>query len=287
MAGEKFKTRTERRVQSKELLDTEYEGLVKEWVKTQQFNALVDPKQVQLMVKMAVNRLQKGGISVEQVIDQIYQVAKNYIKDLTIDDVRDALRGGGRFAKLSEKEIKSELRNIKKTPMDTLQKSYKTRLENRKAELEEMLRTGNYERKPRRKTEMTPELRDLKDQVDVLKQHADREIRLLERKNMTKGERLKEFVVDVANVPRTLKASFDLSAPFRQGLPLIFDKPSQVFGQGGSFREMFKYFSDEKAIRELRRQIEESPNSSLYLKSKLIHMENHIALLCLRNQINI
>jgi hypothetical protein len=132
-----------------------------------------------------------------------------------------------------------------------------------------MLRTGNYERKPRRKTEMNPELRELKDQVEVLKQHADREIRIIEQKNRPTGQKVKETIIDVANVPRTIIASFDLSAPFRQGTPLIFDKPGKTFGAGGSFRSMFKYFESEQAIRELQMRIEESPYSPLFIKSKL------------------
>jgi hypothetical protein len=102
IAEEKFKKRGERRTKTKEVLDTEYNDLVKEWANTQQANLLIDPKQVQLMVKMAVNRLQKGGVTIEQVVDQIYQVGKQYIKELTLDDVRDALRTNfyGNFAEV-------------------------------------------------------------------------------------------------------------------------------------------------------------------------------------------
>lgn len=264
--------RRQGRVAKKEKLDSEYQDLIKEFASTMQLNALVDPKQVQLMTKMALNRVQKGGLSIEQVIDDIYNNTKQFIKELTKEDVRNALSDSGRFAKLSQDELKKRISEIKRaegSDQARLQKAYKTRLENRRKEYERMLETGDFQRTPRRKTEMTPELSKLKDEVEVLKQHADREIRLIELKNRTPHEKLKDTAIDIANIPRTVMASIDLSAPLRQGVIFSAAHPKLTFGEGGSFREMFKYFQSDKAIRGLQRTIEDSPNAPLYIKSKL------------------
>lgn len=267
---DKFQERTQKRQKVKKDLDAEYEELIKEFAKTQQFNALVDPKQISITVKAAKNRVRKGITNIEQVVDQLYQDMKNFMPELTKKDIYDAIGGMGRFQKMSENDIKVELKDIRRQRSDeSLQKAYKTRLENRKAELERMLETGDYEKTPRRKTKMNPELSLLKDKVDVLKQRADREIRILEQKNRTKSEKIKDTIIDIGNIPRTLKASFDLSAPFRQGIVLLSSHPIIGFGKEGAFREMFRYFKSDKALRELQRQIEDSPNSSLYIKSNL------------------
>lgn len=260
------------RISKKEKLDEEYQSLIKEFASTMQLNALVDPKQVQLMVKMGLNRIQKGGLTVEQIVDDIYNNTKQFIKELTKEDVRNALSDSGRFAKLTKEELKKRIAEIKRaegSDQARLQKAYKTRLENRRKEYERMLETGDYTKKPRRKTEMTPELSKLKDEVEVLKQHADREIRLIELKNRTSHEKLRDTAIDIANIPRTVMASIDLSAPLRQGIIFSAAHPKIAFGEGGAFREMFRYFQSDKAIRELQRTIEDSPNAPLYIKSKL------------------
>lgn len=266
----KFEQRTTRRARKKQELETEYQDLLKEFAKTTQFNALVDPRQIAVLSKIAKNRVENGITSVEQMADGIYQDIKKFVPDISKQDIIDAIGGMGRFKKMTDGEIKFELNKIKRQVSDeTLQKTYKTRLENRKAELEKMLETGNFEKTPRRKTKMNEELSRLKDEVDLLKIKADKEVRLLELKNRTTEEKVKDWTIELTNIPRTLMASVDLSAPLRQGIVYSFAHPLIAFGKGGAFREMFKYFGSDKALRELRREIEDSPNAFLYNKSGL------------------
>jgi hypothetical protein len=265
-----FEQRTSRRESKKINLDTEYESLVKEFAKTTQFNMLVDPKQIEILSKIAKNRVKKGVTNVNQLVDSIYQDIKQYLPELTRQDVMDAIGGVGKFQKMSESDIRVELKDIRKRVSDeTLQKTYKTRLENRKAELEKKLETGDYEKTPRRKTKMNPELSALKDEVDLLKIKVDKEIRLLERKNRKPIGVAEDFAIELGNIPRTLMSSVDLSAPLRQGVIYSASHPIITFGKGGAFREMFGYFKSDKALRELKREIEESPNAVLYNKSGL------------------
>ena len=270
VSSEKFQERTKRRQVVKQNLDVEYENLIKEFAKSQQFNALIDPHQVNLLIKCARNRFKKGVVNVEQLVDQLYQDVKQFMPELTKDDVIDAIVGSGKYKRMTEGDISLELRKLRKEISDskTLE-TRKTKLLNQEAELKQMLESGNFEKTPRRIVEDTPEIREIRDRVDVLKQRVDREIRQLELANRTPQEKFAANVIDATNIPRTLMSSFDLSAPLRQGAILFSSYPKIVAGEHGAFREMFKYFESEKGIRELQRQIEDSPNAPLYIKTKL------------------
>lgn len=71
---------------------------------------------------------------------------------------------------------------------------------------------------------------------------------------------------ELANIPRSVMASLDLSAPFRQGLFLSARYPKQFFG---AFKEMFKYAGSEKAYKALMDEIASRPNFELMHESKL------------------
>ena len=74
-----------------------------------------------------------------------------------------------------------------------------------------------------------------------------------------------EKLYQTANVPRSLMASYDLSAPFRQGIFLI-GRPKQFFPAMGP---MFKYFGSEKAYQGLLEDIVSRPTYGLMKKAKL------------------
>lgn len=72
----------------------------------------------------------------------------------------------------------------------------------------------------------------------------------------TLGQKILQGVIDVANVPRALMASMDMSAPFRQGLVLSIHKPAravQAFGQ------MFKFFGKPEYFRGAMEALETRP----------------------------
>lgn len=75
-----------------------------------------------------------------------------------------------------------------------------------------------------------------------------------------------EAGVEVLNVPRALMASFDLSAPFRQGAFLI-GRPKQF---SPAFRDMFKFFRSDKAYQGLVTELRQRPNFPLMQQHKLL-----------------
>lgn len=77
--------------------------------------------------------------------------------------------------------------------------------------------------------------------------------------------KIKEGTLEVANIPRAVMSSFDLSAPFRQGLFLI-NHPKKFFG---AFNDMFKSFGSERAFKELNETIIKKPTFKIMQENKL------------------
>ena len=110
----KREARKQKRQVKKADLDAEYEDLIKEFAKTENnLNALVNPQQVALLAKMAVNRVSSGVQTIEQLVDDIYAVAKDHVKGLTKRDVRDAISGYGKYTALTKNEVKLKLQDIR------------------------------------------------------------------------------------------------------------------------------------------------------------------------------
>ena len=145
------------------------------------------------------------------------------------------------------KELKKELiggKTIDGEPIDKKLKSIKTRLEKQIQELEEKLSNGDYskeEKKPPIK--LDKEAQELKDKLIKLKQ--EREIRLLQQEyaNRTKAQKAKDLGVEILNVPRTIMASIDFSAPLRQGIIATISYPKVSME---AFVEMFKQAVSQK-----------------------------------------
>lgn len=74
-------------------------------------------------------------------------------------------------------------------------------------------------------------------------------------------EKMSKLGIELANVPRTMMATTDLSFGFRQGV-FMLGRPKQFFP---AFKEQFKFFASEKAYQGL---IENIKTRSTYLKMK-------------------
>jgi len=79
------------------------------------------------------------------------------------------------------------------------------------------------------------------------------------------GQKIIEGLGQIANLPRTIMASFDLSAPFRQGL-MLTSHPKSFFG---AFKSMFKQFGSEKAFIATQESIARMPEFNMMKESKL------------------
>jgi hypothetical protein len=88
-------------------------------------------------------------------------------------------------------------------------------------------------------------------------------------KNRPLAEKLWNNTLSALNIPRTMMASFDLSAPLRQGVFLIGSKSFWT-----SFGTMFKVFGSEKAYNGLMQSIKDRPTYQLMRKAGL-SITNH------------
>ena len=77
--------------------------------------------------------------------------------------------------------------------------------------------------------------------------------------------KFKEAGYELANIPRAVMSSFDLSAPFRQGLFLI-SHPKRFFG---AFPDMFRAFGSEEAFKAIQESIARKPTFDLMRKNRL------------------
>lgn len=83
-------------------------------------------------------------------------------------------------------------------------------------------------------------------------------------------KRAKHVGIELINVPRSLMASFDLSAPFRQGLMVGTSHPRIFFK---NFESMFKAAGSEKAYHAIHDEILARPTYDLMEKSGLAMTE--------------
>jgi hypothetical protein len=77
-------------------------------------------------------------------------------------------------------------------------------------------------------------------------------------------------LIAIANIPRSLMASFDLSAPFRQALVAGARHPKMLIK---NFKPMLEAFKSEESYHALQDEIHSRPNAPLYHQHKLATTE--------------
>lgn len=106
----------------------------------------------------------------------------------------------------------------------------------------------------------------LKVERQRIKQKIDAEAGAIEMANRTTGEKIKEGVANVLNVPRSLMASFDFSAPLRQGLVATVAHPSSGWK---ATKEMFSQAFSQKNFDDWLIRYKLSPEYELAKASEL------------------
>jgi hypothetical protein len=109
----KYEVRRKGRVRAKEQLDAEFRDISSVLQKelSKQMNVGLDPKHIRMLGQLAINRVEKGFKTIEQVVDDIHQAIGGVIDKRQI---RDVISGYGRVAKLSKDEINIDFREVKR-----------------------------------------------------------------------------------------------------------------------------------------------------------------------------
>lgn len=189
-------------VQTREFLDKEISDTIasfKEKLKKQRSKLNSTPLPVEAIadiVKLAKLYTQKGAVSLQEVVDKIH------------NDLEDTL---------TRDEIKTILASDEYNG-DPRLKSYKTRTSNRIEDLRERTNSGNFSKRIVTPIQLDEEALDLRDAL--LKAKHDYQLTLEKDKlsKRTKSEKLIDDVNNIKGLVKSLKATWDLSAPFRQGI---------------------------------------------------------------------
>ena len=113
---EGLKQRKQKRSIKKEEIDAEFDDIVKKLNKqlSNQFNVGLDPVAVKYMVDLARNRIKKGIVSAEGIVDEIYIALKNAGIEFSKREIRDSISGYGLTKNMSKEEISVALREAKR-----------------------------------------------------------------------------------------------------------------------------------------------------------------------------
>jgi len=148
----------------------------------------------------------------------------------------------------------------------------KKRTQQQIEKVEEQLKTGEFTKEKPVPLKLDKEGKDLQDKLIKLKQ--DREIRLLKAQydSRSRYEKARDKVLNYLNVPRTIMASMDYSAPLRQGIiattgyPLIAKEAAAA---------MFKSSFSQKEFDRWFYELKESPRYELIKETKLAVTDPH------------
>lgn len=181
---------------------------------------------------------------------------------------RKQIQRNQKIEKLKEqiKELRDEMGLNDKTEAEKLS-ALKARYKKQIKELEDKISKGDYgpDEKPE-PLKLDKEAQNLKDEYNRLKR--EREVRLAkeEYENRTKFQKAKDMATNVLNVPRTLMASADFSAPLRQGIVATVSHPSKA---AKAFPEMFRQAFSQKQFDRWLENLKESPEYKVMEESGL------------------
>lgn len=244
-------------------------------------------KLVRLLVEEGIDKL-------PDLVKAAHDHLKNFIPELQEKDVHDLIAGEYNKSKQSKNDIAEKLFDLRTEAKDinrlealeagiepkndkakrkrnreieelkerirehdlTKLSVYKKRVQVDISKLEEQLRKGDYSAPVKSDFPLDDEAVALKDKLIALKQEREKRIAQLEYEDRTKVEKVKDVATNILNVPRTLMASADLSAPLRQGIVATVGHPVVA---SKAFVEMIKQAFSQKNFDRWLTELKESP----------------------------
>jgi hypothetical protein len=202
-------------------------------------------------VKNAVKGLERAAAEIEDMIAKGnigYKEQKQRLEDPRIEAAREQLNG--LKATLAEMRDQQGLAEAKRIEM------YKRRLRDDIKELQRRLDNNEFEKAPKKDLSMADqEVMKLKAEKQKLKNQIDLEVERLKLENRTAREKALDHVANVLNIPRTMLASMDLSAPLRQGLIISLSNPRIA---AGAFADSLRFAFSQASADEYMAALEGS-----------------------------
>ena len=279
-----LEARDKSRAQTKEQLKIEREGLFKQFndlIKASRKELSANPIKLEMfpiVAKLAANYFKDGTTSVEGVIDKLYKDLSGSIDGLTKAHLREALVKNAEDTRPTQEELiedfdeaKKELDSVSKEEVDAKEKArlatYKKSIQKRIDDLSNRIKNKDYSPKAK----PNPILLD-KEALALQREYAKRKFDFdldvardrLAKRNLT--EKVIDFTLDKANIPRALLASGDFSAPLRQSLTATISHPIMALKAG---KEMFAQAFDAERADNWMYDLKESEGYQLIKDSGL------------------
>jgi hypothetical protein len=175
-------------------------------------------------------------------------------------------------------EIKKQIKDIKaieaekNAPQKAIE-SAKKKIQKQLDEVNEQLRTGNFEKKPPKpKVQLDEQGKKLLNALVKARQQRDIRLMQIQYAQRSRYQKAVDAVLEVLNVPRTIMSSTDFSAPLRQGLFAFVSHP--VTGIRAT-KEMFNFAFSQQRFDNWFHQLKDSPRYDLMMNSELSLSDPH------------
>ncbi len=263
------------------------------------------------VAKLVKSLVEQGVIKLEDVVTEVYNTIKPEINDLTRQDVTDLIAGeynkkkptrGDIAAKVQDLRTEIKLINqlealergeIPKNPQKKIERNRelkklrdrikehptmkaadaKKRIATQIEKLEKDLVEGNYDPKPE-KREIPLDAEGKKLQKKLIELRKQRDIRRIKNEydKRTKGQKALDKVLEIANVPRSLMASTDFSAPLNQAVIATIAYPDL---SAKAVQQMVKATASQDAFDQWFYELKDDPRYDLMKELRLRISDPH------------
>lgn len=196
--------------------------------------------------------------------NDLAKTAKKPLSSAELDEVRSKRQA----AKEELERLRKESGMVDKERIEIRKKAVRRAMDDYQRRIRE--KDFGPRKKPDAPTD--PELQKMLRERERIKEEFDLEQERARLKNRPMSEKVKDFAIDVINVPKSLLSSLDLSAALRQGGYLL---PTHPIKWAKGFVDMLKMAASEKYYNEWHRNLKASELWPLIQSSKLFIADNN------------
>lgn len=182
-----------------------------------------------------------------------------------------ALRAKAKAAREEYNELRSLDPAQQKAATDKANQQYRARLAQQELDLLDRIARKDFVPRPKRiGTQLDPESLRRRTEVESVKRRWKQQLDAWELANRTPWQRVRDAVAAAPGAAKSLKASLDISALFRQGLrPMITHPRVWLHNSLQSFRDVAQTFGGKEVMDAVRADLGSRANASLYQRAKL------------------
>lgn len=219
-----------------------------------------DPMSDEQKIRMAITSVERSIADYDRRIKEKDFTREKSTTPETLE--LKALREQRDALKSTYKDLEQELGVADKKRLETYNKTLKRSTE----KLEQRIKDRDFAPAKKREQQLDDEAMALKIERDKVREQFDLEQEKARLENRSMSEKFKDNLIDAWNLPKSLDATLDMSAPFRQGALLSAAHP--VLG-AKAFGEMFHQAFSEKRASTWLTKLKQSPEYAVMKNAKL------------------